>query len=425
MPKKAEFVINCDELTFLKKASFFADQFSHFSLFHSNNIPYPHGPFRKLFAIGAQEHFEAGSNSFENLKAFQDNSWLFGYLGYDLKNQVENLESRHHNKTGFSDIGFFKPQILIELNDQSITIHSEDPKKTFEIIINSPEISGVGGSLGPIQAKLDRQDYLETVNVLRQHIEDGDVYEINFCQEFFGQIDQIDPVSAYWALNEKSPKPFSAFQKFNNQYLLCASPERFLKKIGPKLISQPIKGTIKRGASLEEDELLKDQLRSDEKELAENMMIVDLVRNDLAKSSKTGSVKVEEMFGIYTFSQVHQMISTVTSELRDDIHAIDAIKNAFPMGSMTGAPKVKVMELIERYETSRRGIFSGAAGYFSPDGDYDFNVIIRSLFLNLKDGNYSFQVGGAITYDSKPENEYEECLLKASAITEVLKSLSS
>ena len=223
-------------------------------------------------------------------------------------------------------------------------------------------------------------------------------------------------------MNRLSPKPFACIQKFDDHYIISASPERFLKKNGQKVISQPIKGTRPRASTIEKDEALKKELRNSEKEIAENMMIVDLVRNDLARTAKTGSVKVEEIFGIYSFEQVHQMISTITAEVRDDTHFIDVIKNAFPMGSMTGAPKVKVMELIEKYENTKRGAFSGASGYIKPNGDFDFNVLIRSLFLNKSTETYSFQVGSAITYDSDPLDEYEECLVKAKAIFDLLKS---
>ena len=201
---------------------------------------------------------------------------------------------------------------------------------------------------------------------------------------------------------------------------MCASPERFIKKEDKKLTSQPIKGTIRRGKSPEEDELLRDQLRNSEKERAENMMIVDLVRNDLARSCKPGSVVVEEMFGVYPFKYLFQMISTISGELREQVHFIDAIKNAFPMGSMTGAPKIKAMQLIEKYEVAKRGVFSGAVGYITPNGDFDFNVVIRSIFYNQLTSQLSFQAGSAITYDSIPEQEYDECMLKVKAILAIL-----
>jgi para-aminobenzoate synthetase component 1 len=232
-------------------------------------------------------------------------------------------------------------------------------------------------------------------------------------------------LQVYADLLKKSPVPFGAFVKSNGCYLMCASPERFLKKTGNRMLSQPIKGTSKRGVNEAEDIALKQALLNSEKERAENLMIVDLVRNDLARSAKTGTVKVEELFGIYSFEQVHQMISTVSATLADGIHWVDALKYAFPMGSMTGAPKISAMHLIEQYERTARGLYSGAVGYITPEGDFDFNVVIRSLQYNSINQFLNFEVGGAITYDSIPEKEYEECLIKAGAILDTLSSLSN
>ncbi|NRB65024.1 MAG: anthranilate synthase component I family protein, partial [Saprospiraceae bacterium] len=202
--------------------------------------------------------------------------------------------------------------------------------------------------------------------------------------------------------------------------MLCASPERFLRKRNDVLISQPIKGTRSRGLTPQEDEALKQDLMNSQKDRSEHVMIVDLVRNDLARSSLTGSVQVSELYGIYSFAQVHQMISTIQSRLRPDIPLVEAIRNAFPMGSMTGAPKIKAMELIDQLESTKRSIYSGAIGYISPEGDFDFNVVIRTLFLRQDVGYLSFSVGGAIVYDSDPEQEYQECMWKAKAILETL-----
>lgn len=413
-----------EKIISLTDALHWANQQDYFSLLNGNNIAYPHGGFPTMLAIGAKRIFEGdGSLTFEKLDAFHKSnpSWLFGFLGYDLKNELEDLDSCHKNHTQFPDACLFEPEHLIIFHADEIEILSDKADWVREQIV-SAKSEEVISRLGPTHKSVSKEDYIEKVEQLRQHIEEGDVYEINYCQEFWGEILSINPVEVYHQLNTISPKPFSAFQKFKDQYLVCASPERFMKKIGNQLISQPIKGTIRRGISTTEDEALKHQLRHDEKELAENMMIVDLVRNDLARSAKAGTVKVEEIFGIYTFEQVHQMISTITAEKRDSLSWIEVLKMAFPMGSMTGAPKIKVMELIEQYENTKRGIFSGAAGYITPTGDFDFNVVIRSLFLDLKSSLYSFQVGGAITYDSIPEKEYEECMVKAKAILALIES---
>ena len=245
---------------------------------------------------------------------------------------------------------------------------------------------------------------------------------MNFCHEFYAENAIVDPFEVYLKLNRVSPMPFSCFYRNKDKYLMCASPERFLKKEGSKIISQPIKGTIKRGVTPKEDEALKNQLLNDPKERSENVMIVDLVRNDLSRTAKKGSVKVDELFGIYSFPQVQQMISTVSAEVKEEHHFVDVIKYAFPMGSMTGAPKIKAMELIEKYETTKRGLYSGTAGYITPAGDFDFNVVIRSILYNASEKYLSFTVGNAITHNSISESEYEECLLKAKAMFEVLEN---
>jgi para-aminobenzoate synthetase component I len=264
-------------------------------------------------------------------------------------------------------------------------------------------------------------EYIDIVGQLQKHIQRGDCYEINFCQEFYGEDVTIDPVRTYAALSAISPTPFGAFYRLQDKYLLCASPERYLQKTGNHLISQPIKGTWKRDINdVETDSLNRQALYHNPKERSENVMVVDLVRNDLSKICEEGSVKVDELFGIYSFPQLHQMISTISGNIKKEMDWIDAIKATFPMGSMTGAPKKKVMELIEQYEKTKRGIFSGAVGYVTPEGDADFNVVIRSILYNQSSRYLSYQVGSGITFYSEAEKEYDECLLKAAAIKKVL-----
>lgn len=367
----------------------------------------------------------ANDTAFDQLKQFWEKhrSWTFGFLSYDLKNQIEKLHSKNEDQLGFPDLHFFVPEILIQIKGDELMIHAQNPLEVFDRI--NAQVIKIGEPVSrkkkiEIKSKIDQANYLKTIDIIRTHIEDGDLYEMNFCQEFFIEAYQGKPLALFQALNDVSKAPFSVFYKNKNHYLLSASPERFLKKEGQQLISQPIKGTIKRGESKSQDALLRKQLRASEKDQAENVMIVDLVRNDLARSCKPGTIKVEELFGIYGFEQVFQMISTVKGELRPDVHFVDAIRNAFPMGSMTGAPKVMSMELIEKYEQSRRGLYSGAFGYIDSEGDFDFNVVIRSILYNAEKAYLSFQVGGAIVYDSDPIAEYEECLLKAKGIRQVL-----
>lgn len=390
----------------------------------SNGYTDLYSKFDLLIAAGVREQLNADSRfKFDELKAFyaQHRTWMFGLLGYDLKNEVEELESNNPDYLGFPELFFFVPEYLIVFkgNQAEVLIGSAEIMDLIEQFNPLPETDGTSIH---IESRISRSLYTKTVETLQQHIARGDIYEINFCQEFFAKHAVISPVEIYNQLCEVSPTPFSGFFKINDRYILSASPERYLCKRGNKLISQPIKGTAKRNADTDTDLQIKAALKADIKERAENVMIVDLVRNDLTKAAISGSVKVEELFGIYGFPQVYQMISTISCELNPDIHFIDAIKHTFPMGSMTGAPKVKAMKLIEEYEFSKRGAYSGAFGYITPEAEFDFNVIIRSILYNSAKKYLSFQVGGAITYAADANSEYEECMLKASAIMQTLTS---
>ncbi len=360
----------------------------------------------------------------DQLQSFIDKkkTWLFGHLGYDLKNEIEDLTSAHRNGIGFPDLFFFEPEIIIRLSGNQMIIEGDDPNAIFSQI-NDDNFNNKVSTASPfaIRHRISREEYISTVQQLRQHILRGDCYEINFCQEFFAEDAIIDPLAIYDRLSTVSPNPFSALYKVNDQWLICASPERFLKKEDDRLLSQPIKGTSKRVTeNMALDKSEKDKLFNSGKDRSENVMVVDIVRNDLARVCEEGSVNVDELYGIYSFPQVHQMISTVSGRVKRDIAFSDIIKATFPMGSMTGAPKKRVMELIEQYEQTKRGIFSGAVGYISPTGDFDLNVVIRSIMYNATTNYLSFQAGSGITFNSDPENEWEECLWKAAAIKKVL-----
>jgi para-aminobenzoate synthetase component 1 len=382
-----------------------------------------------IAGVDALQVITPQNNCFERLQEQIEKlpDWWFGYLGYDLKNEIESLQSKNKDCLEFPEMNFFRPRwVLIMDADTLLVDYFEEEFTELEISrlidkINSfqiPEESKI--EISNIQNRISKTDYLDAVGKLKEHIRRGDIYEVNFCQEFYAENVEIKPRQTYKKLSQVSPTPYSCFYSMGNKYLLSASPERFIKKAGNKLVSQPIKGTAKRGATKEEDTLIKEKLFKDPKERAENIMIVDLVRNDLSRTARKGTVVVEELCGIYTFPQVHQMISTVVSELKEDVHFIEAVRQAFPMGSMTGAPKVRAMKLIEKYESSKRGLYSGAVGYITPTGDFDFNVVIRSILYNAKNQYLSFMVGGAITMQCEPEKEYDECLLKAKAIMKVL-----
>jgi len=381
--------------------------------------------FESLLAVGCKANIELNAgNAYPQLKEFYNahKGWLFGHLGYDLKNEVEQLSSANFDGIGFRDLHFFVPEIVLQLKENRLSIFCDDnPQIIFDSIqACSAEISAIK-NMPVIKNRLSHEQYLSTIKEIQQRILRGDCYELNFCQEFYAEPASIDPIAVYQQLTKLSPNPFAALYKLNDRYCLCASPERYLKKMGETVISQPIKGTAKRDlANKLLDEERKTSLLNSNKERSENVMVVDLVRNDLSKICQEGSVKVDELFGIYSFPQVHQMISTVSGRLQNDIHWVDAIKATFPMGSMTGAPKKRVMELIEKYEQTKRGLFSGSIGYINPEGDFDFNVVIRSILYNSNTQYLSFQTGGAITFYSNAAEEYEESLLKAEAIKTVL-----
>jgi para-aminobenzoate synthetase component 1 len=377
-----------------------------------------------LLAVGIVTSFETTGNTIIDLKKFlhKTDDWVFGHVSYDFKNQLEPLSSLHSDKIKFSDIFFFQPEIVIQLSENEIKISSltDTPEKIF-FAIQSKENNITAENNIEIQSAFTKEEYVHVIKQLQQHILRGDCYEINFCQEFFANDASIQPQQLYHHLTTISPVPFACFYKLNDKFLICASPERYVKKQGNIILSQPVKGTYKRNLQNEkDDELLKQKLAADQKEKSENVMVVDLVRNDLSKICEEGSVKVEELFGIYSFPQVHQMISTIKGELSNETDFADVLKATFPMGSMTGAPKRKVMELIEQYEKTKRGIFSGCVGYIAPNKDFDFNVVIRSIMYNQTEKYLSYQVGSGITFNSNAENEYEECLLKAEAIKQVL-----
>jgi len=410
-------------LTFKQQALLWGNQFQVCCCLDSNGYSDPYSRYDFLVAAGAAQELQSSAgNAFSELKAFHDahQNWLFGMLSHDLKNELEELSSAHTDQLGFPDLFFFVPEYLIGIKD-GVPAVLIGPAELLESISKTEYPATSLNKIPFVKSRMDKSAYLQKVEKLRTAIALGDIYEVTFCQEFFAENAAIDPYQVYLNLNSISPTPFSGFFKVADKYILSASPERFLCRRGNQLFSQPIKGTARRSPDIREDEQIRTALFNNSKEQAENVMIVDLVRNDLTKSAVKGSVKVEELFGIYTFPQVHQMISTVSCTMDPSVHPADALKNTFPVGSMTGAPKVRAMELIEETECSRRGMYSGAFGYFEPAGNFDFNVIIRSILYNESNRYLSFQVGGAITYASSAEAEYEECLLKASAIIKTLK----
>ncbi len=407
-----------------------AQQFEEVVWLDGNRHNSKYSSFDALLAVDALTTIKTDSEkAFEKLREFQDRAkdYIFGYLSYDLKNDVERLSSKNHDGLGFAELFFFQPKKIIKINGNTVVFEylrmvDDEIQSDFDLIsggILEKESISVTENI-KIKLRIFKDEYFKQVGKMLSHIHRGDIYEANFCQEFYAEDTQINPYKTYQKLNKISEAPFASFLKVYDRYLLSASPERYLRKEAGRLISQPIKGTSKRAKQPEEDDKLVNALKTDPKERAENIMIVDLVRNDLSKSALKGSVVVEELCEVYTFQQVHQMISTVVAQVPSGTNPVDVIKESFPMGSMTGAPKVSAMKIIEELEAFKRGLYSGAVGYFTPNGDFDFNVVIRSILYNASKKYVSYSVGGAITAKAIPEKEYEECLLKAKAMREVL-----
>ena len=397
-----------------------ANQHREVVFLDSNQYHQKYSSYDAVLAVDAFTSIKTDyENAFQDLYQYQSQTkdWLFGYLSYDLKNDTEALQSNNFDGLDFSDLFFFQPKKLFLIKGNQIEIQylrmcDDEIELDFEEILSISPIIHHPSSI-KIQQRISKENYLSKVSKMLEHIHRGDIYEANFCMEFFAEKAQIEPLEIYQKLNVISEPPFAVYFKNNFQYLLSASPERYLRKEGSKVISQPIKGTARRSFDLEQDEQLKFDLAQNEKERSENIMIVDLVRNDLSHTATKGSVQVEELCQIYTFKQVHQMISTIVSEVENTTSPIEILRTTFPMGSMTGAPKISAMQIIEELEETKRGLYSGSVGYFTPNGDFDFNVVIRSILYNSEKQYISFSVGSAITSQSIPESEYEECLLKA------------
>jgi para-aminobenzoate synthetase component 1 len=400
------FISQSEGSDFFLKALNHARQHRFACWLNGNGYEYPQGCFPNLLAWG--------ETPAEPVPEIPDR--IFGFLGYDFTRSYFFTEPDERPVfQEFPEQVFFKPRAWLEEVPGGWKLWSEDPEAQFHAI---GEVSAFSPKALPgisFQNRISEQDYLQGVRDVQDRILAGDVYELNLCQYLEAQADP-DGLSVYLELNRRFPMPFSGWMKADHFELACASPERFLLQQGDRLLTQPIKGTAPRGTTPEEDEKLRHQLYHSEKERAENMMIVDLMRNDLARISTVGSVNVPEIFGIYSFPTVHQMISTVASRLQKEVSAAQFWQATFPMGSMTGAPKWEVMKWISRFEPVRRGAYSGAMGFIGPGPQLDLNVLIRTLFINHKTQTCGLAIGSAITIDSVPEKEWAECGTKARAM---------
>lgn len=420
---KKEFLVTIND-DLKTKITAWASQNTHFCWLDGNGHK---GDFEAVLAVGAEEVLCVNSyQAFAKLNALveKQQDWFFGYLSYDLKNELEDLKSNNLDQLDFPELYFFRPQKVLKFQEDKIEVQylpelEHEIESDLEAIKNQIVDEGFDGNALEIKARLTEEKYCERVEKMLDHIKRGDIYEANFCMEFYAS-GNIKPQQTFTALNSISKAPFASFLRLNDHYLISSSPERYIKKTGNKVISQPIKGTARRSNDPEEDLQIAKELSENLKERSENIMITDLVRNDLSKIAERGSVNVDELCKVYSFNQVHQMISTVTATVDQNFNAVDVLKATFPMGSMTGAPKVSAMKIIEDLEVTKRGLYSGAVGYFDPSGDFDFNVVIRSILYNAQQSYVSFSVGSAITALATAKNEYQECLLKAKAMRQVL-----
>ncbi len=411
--KNLSFKYHPDFQFWKQKLIYWADQhYSFLSYLDGNDYSYPEEPFGNLFFAGNKSLDE------NEIWSEQQNQFKVGIIGYDFKNKIESLKSENPAPIELPELCFFTPDIIFCFEKDHVKSQKKLPEGFWKKIeeIQIPEIN----TFCAVNPQITKANYIKSIKSIQQQIREGETYEMNFCQAFKGGFKIWDPISSFFQLQKISPMPFAALFKAESKWLISASPERFIKKQKSKIIAQPIKGTNQRGKHVAEDEANKKALLASEKERAENLMITDLTRNDLSKVSEVGSVKVDELFGVYALPRVFQMITTVSSTLKPNISFKEIIQATFPMGSMTGAPKIRTMELIDELESFKRGWFSGAFGWIDENGDFDFSVIIRSIIADLEAKKLYFGVGSAITIDSNAYLEYEECELKSQAILEVL-----
>ena len=380
---------------------------------------------KTLAAFGARRALQLrADDAIETIHSFvaDANDYVFGHIGYNLKESIEGVRCAHPDTDGFPAALLFVPDIVIRIDErvhigyleetdlQSFTEHADRVNSSQDPAAQSEWIH-----------RTSRDRYLQQAHSILKRIHRGDIYEINYCMEFYRNRFTIDPVATYHALKEVTLAPYGGLYRCAQSWLICGSPELYLRKTGVELISRPIKGTRRRGISVQEDETLRNELQHDAKERSENVMIVDLVRNDLSRIAARGSVRVADLFGVTSFKTVHQMSSTVVCELKPALSFGDILRATFPMGSMTGAPKISAMRIAEEHEDQSRGIYSGAIGYITPEGDFEFNVVIRSILWNADSGYLSVKAGSALTSRCVPEQEYEECLLKAAAMMKAVR----
>jgi para-aminobenzoate synthetase component 1 len=389
------------------------DTLAYFNPNHNTN--YPHQPFESYLCFGSVTHGTIQANDIQKLQDIHSNDWLIHHLSYHFFHP--NLKK---SPLEFPDAFYFVPENIWRLHTETNII--EVIKGINPLALKN--ITPTTSFFDPVYANplISKTDYIDAIQEIKNELHLGNVYEMNYCIPFLGN-GKIDPIKKYMLLNSFTEAPFSCYIKYYEAHIISASPERFLKKIDNTIITQPIKGSSKRSSNPIQDEKNKQHLSLSEKERAENTMIVDLVRNDLSITAKAGSVTVSELFGLYTFKNIHQMISTVESELDEKQYSfIECLQQAYPMGSMTGAPKHNALKIINEKEICGRGPFSGSVIIKTPHG-IDSNVLIRSIFYNNQTESVYFQAGSGITVYAQADEEYKECMLKAYTLLKTLETI--
>ena len=417
-------VFTVDDIeVFKRKIIHISTHFENSIILNSN---YSSTDYDLIFAYGVHSFLSSNKNSLKKLDEYvsQCKDWLFGFFSYDLKNEIEPLNSQNLLCHDLPNLYFFQPQVIIIIKENTVDLKyvlGIKPDDELNKILNFKYSFKNQSVKDNLELRFKKSDYVKSINNIKEHIRIGDIYELNFCMDYYSNDIIIDPVKSYISLNSLTESPMSAFIKLKSFHLLSSSPERFIKKKNNRIKTQPIKGTVRRDKNINNDLKNINYLNNNSKELSENHMIVDLVRNDLSRIAKKGTVTVKELSTLYSFKNVHQLISTVEAEINNSTKISKILESTFPMGSMTGAPKIRSMELIEKFEKTQRGIYSGAVGYISPKIDFDFNVVIRSIIYDSQRSNLNINVGSAITFASDPNKEFDECKLKAEAMISSLK----
>ena len=378
-------VFTVDDIeVFKRKIIHISTHFENSIILNSN---YSSTDYDLIFAYGVHSFLSSNKNSLKKLDEYvsQCKDWLFGFFSYDLKNEIEPLKSQNLLCHDLPNLYFFQPQVIITIKENTVDlkyVSGIEPDDELNKILNFKYSFKNQSVKDNLELRLKKRDYVKSINSIKDHIRIGDIYELNFCMDYYSNDIIIDPVKSYISLNSLTESPMSAFIKLKSFHLLSSSPERFIKKKNNRIKTQPIKGTVRREKNINNDLKNINYLNNNSKELSENHMIVDLVRNDLSRIAKKGTVTVKELSTLYSFKNVHQLISTVEAEINNSTKISKILESTFPMGSMTGAPKIRSMELIEKFEKTQRGIYSGAVGYISPKIDFDFNVVIRSIIYD-------------------------------------------